>query len=138
MSTKPRCTMFPLSKTFRRENGFSTMVTMKTKARTRLYLEHDIRRALAELEPNIKQIVRNKQYQPSRPLILQLLVYCHKNSFVFSSWKLYINVFSRGIFANIQPDLWLIVSKRSGKAEMEYTFSFYIFSSRSRRCRRRK
>jgi len=62
LSEKALKILIPFSTTYRCESGFSTM---KTKARNRLNLEHDIRCALAETEPNIKQIVRNKQCQPS-------------------------------------------------------------------------
>ncbi|XP_025202808.1 zinc finger BED domain-containing protein 5-like, partial [Melanaphis sacchari] len=62
LSDKVLKILIPFSTTYRCESGFSTMVTMKTKSRNRLNLEHDIRCALAETEPNIKQIVRNKQY----------------------------------------------------------------------------
>ncbi|XP_050058613.1 protein FAM200A-like [Aphis gossypii] len=65
LSEKALKILIPISKTYRCESGFSTMVTMKTKARNRLNLEHDLRCALAETEPNIKQILRKKQYQPS-------------------------------------------------------------------------
>ncbi|XP_025420883.1 zinc finger BED domain-containing protein 5-like [Sipha flava] len=65
LSEKALKILIPFSTTYRCESGFSTMVTMKTKARNRLNLEHDLRCALAETEPNIKEIVRKKQYQPS-------------------------------------------------------------------------
>ncbi|XP_060855696.1 protein FAM200A-like [Metopolophium dirhodum] len=50
LSEKALKILIPFSTTYRCESGFSTMVTMKTKARNRLNLEHDLRCALAETE----------------------------------------------------------------------------------------
>lgn len=57
--------LIPFATTYRCESGFSTLVTLKTKARNRLNVEHDLRCALSETKPNIKKLVNAKQYQPS-------------------------------------------------------------------------
>lgn len=57
--------LIPFATTYRCETGFSTLVTLKTKARNRLNVEHDMRCALSETEPNIVKLANAKQFQPS-------------------------------------------------------------------------
>lgn len=57
--------LIPFATTYRCESGFSTLVTLKTKARNRLNVEHDLRCALSETKPNIRKLANAKQYQPS-------------------------------------------------------------------------
>ncbi|GBP62958.1 SCAN domain-containing protein 3 [Eumeta japonica] len=45
--------LVPFATTYRCESGFSTLVTLKTKARNRLNVEHDLRCALSETLPNL-------------------------------------------------------------------------------------
>uniref|UniRef100_A0A8D9EPM7 SCAN domain-containing protein 3 n=1 Tax=Cacopsylla melanoneura TaxID=428564 RepID=A0A8D9EPM7_9HEMI len=65
LSEKALRILVPFATTYRCESGFSTMVTLKTKSRNRLMIEHDMRCALCQTKPDIKKIVKNKQYQPS-------------------------------------------------------------------------
>ena len=51
--------------TYHCDAGFSTMVTIKTNARNRLDLAHNLRCALAVTKPRISQLVKKKQFQPS-------------------------------------------------------------------------
>lgn len=60
--------LIPFATTYRCETGFSTLVTLKTKARNRLNVEHDMRCALSETEPNVVKLANAKQFQPSHQL----------------------------------------------------------------------
>lgn len=55
--------LIPFATTYRCESGFSTLVTLKTKARNRLNVEHYLRCALSETKPNITKLMNAKQYQ---------------------------------------------------------------------------
>ena len=55
--------MFP--STYLCEQGFSTLLNMKTKYRSRLNMEHDLRVCLSNVAPRIEKLVCNKQAQPS-------------------------------------------------------------------------
>lgn len=57
--------LIPFATTYRCETGFSTLVTLKTKGRNRLNVEHNMRCALSETEPNIVKLANAKQFQPS-------------------------------------------------------------------------
>ncbi|XP_026475576.1 zinc finger BED domain-containing protein 5-like [Ctenocephalides felis] len=57
--------LIPFATTYRYETGFSTLLTLKTKARNRMNIEHDMRCSLSETEPNIVKLVNAKQFQPS-------------------------------------------------------------------------
>ena len=55
--------MFP--STYLCEQGFSTLLNMKTKHRSRLNIEHDLQVCLSNTAPRIEELVCNKQAQPS-------------------------------------------------------------------------
>ncbi|XP_068243921.1 zinc finger BED domain-containing protein 5-like [Palaemon carinicauda] len=55
--------MFP--STYLSEQGFSTLLNMKTKHRSRLNVEHDLRLCLSNTAPRIEKLVCNRQAQPS-------------------------------------------------------------------------
>uniref|UniRef100_UPI00358E5144 protein FAM200C-like n=1 Tax=Myxine glutinosa TaxID=7769 RepID=UPI00358E5144 len=51
--------------TYRCEAGFSTMVTLKTKARNRLMIDADMRCCLSSIRPRFDRLMAAKQFQPS-------------------------------------------------------------------------
>lgn len=46
-------------------SGFSTLAHIKSKHRARLDVDSDLRCALSQMFPNIKNLIKNKQCQPS-------------------------------------------------------------------------
>ena len=58
-------TLLPFSSTYLCESGFSTVVNVKTKCRSKLDCEADMRCALSSTKPHIKFLVSNKQLHPS-------------------------------------------------------------------------
>lgn len=58
-------TLLPFSSTYLCENGFSTLVNIKTKRRNKLECEADLRCALSATNPRIKHLVSKKQLHPS-------------------------------------------------------------------------
>lgn len=57
--------LIQFSSTYLCETGFSTLAIIKTKHRSRLNVESDLRCALTSLTPNIKELLKEKQFQPS-------------------------------------------------------------------------
>ena len=55
--------MFP--STYLCEQGFSILLNMKNKHRSRLNVEHDLRVCLSNTAPRIKKLICNKQAHPS-------------------------------------------------------------------------
>ena len=55
--------MFP--STYLYEQGFSTLLKMKNKHRSRLNVEHDLHVCLSNTAPRIEKLICNKQPQPS-------------------------------------------------------------------------
>ena len=53
------------SSTYLCESGFSSMLTIKPKARNKLEVECDMRCAISTTSPNIDVLVAKKQFQPS-------------------------------------------------------------------------
>jgi len=47
------------------ESGFLTLVTIKTKNRNRLDVQHDMRVALSKTTPQFNVLIQAKQQQPS-------------------------------------------------------------------------
>ena len=54
--------MFP--STYECKQGFSTLLNMKNKHRSRLNVEHDLHVCLSNTAPQIKKLICNKQAQP--------------------------------------------------------------------------
>ena len=63
----------PFITTYLREAGFSSLLTIKTKHRTRLILKDDMRVALSTTAPRISEIVRGKQAQKSHLLTVEIV-----------------------------------------------------------------
>ena len=57
--------LLPFPSTYLCETGFSSLLTVKTRNRNRLQVEHDLRCCLSKTEPRISQLVEKKQFQPS-------------------------------------------------------------------------
>lgn len=57
--------LLPFASTYRCEQGFSTLMNIKTKNRNRLNVQDDIRCALSSTQPKKRQLVAKKQCQPS-------------------------------------------------------------------------
>ena len=57
--------LVPFSSTYMCECGFSSLLTIKSKAQNRLDVKSDIRCALSTTLPDIEQLVAKKQGQPS-------------------------------------------------------------------------
>lgn len=57
--------LMPFATTYNCEQGFSTVVNVKTKSRNRLMLEKDIVLCITKIKPDIKKIVECKQAQVS-------------------------------------------------------------------------
>ena len=55
-------TLLPFSSTYQCESGFSTLVNVKVKCRSKLNCEADMRCALSSTKPRIKLLVSNKQH----------------------------------------------------------------------------
>ena len=53
--------LLPFVSTYLCESGFSTLLQMKTKQRSRLEVENDLRCALSSTPPNISELAKNKQ-----------------------------------------------------------------------------
>jgi hypothetical protein len=56
----------PFATTYLSESGFSTLVTIKTKSRNRLDVQHDMRVALSKITPQFNVLIQAKQQQPSQ------------------------------------------------------------------------
>jgi hypothetical protein len=65
LSKKALSTLIPFTTTYLCESGFSTLVSVKTKARNRLDARHDMRLALSKTVPRISVLTDRKQQQPS-------------------------------------------------------------------------
>lgn len=57
--------LLPFASTYRCEQGFSTLMNIKTKNRNRLNVQDDLRCVLSSTQPRIRQLVAKKQCQPS-------------------------------------------------------------------------
>jgi hypothetical protein len=57
--------LLPFPTTYLCETGFSSLLVIKSKYRSRLVVEDDLRCALAKTAPRISDLVRKKQSQPS-------------------------------------------------------------------------
>lgn len=57
--------LLPFPTTYLCETGFSSLLVIKSKYRSRLVVEDDLRCALAKTTPRISDLVRKKQSQPS-------------------------------------------------------------------------
>lgn len=57
------CALRPFVSTYLCESGFSTLLQIKTKQRSRLDVENDLRYALSSTSPNISEFVKAKQSQ---------------------------------------------------------------------------
>jgi hypothetical protein len=57
--------LIPFATTHLSESGFSTLVTIKTKSRNRLNVQHDMRVALSKTTPQFNVLIQAKQQQPS-------------------------------------------------------------------------
>ncbi|XP_040275585.1 protein ZBED8-like [Bufo bufo] len=57
--------LLPFPTTYLCETGFSSLLVIKSKYRSRLVVEDDLRCALAKTAPRISDLVRRKQSQPS-------------------------------------------------------------------------
>lgn len=57
--------LIPFSSTYLCESGFSSLLAIKSKARNRLNVESDLRCSLSNILPDIEELVRKKQAQPS-------------------------------------------------------------------------
>jgi hypothetical protein len=56
--------LIPFATTYLSESGFSTLVTIKTKSRNRLDVQHDMRVALSKATPQFNAPIQAKQQQP--------------------------------------------------------------------------
>ena len=54
------------------ESGFSTLLQIKTKARSRLDVQNDMRLALMQTKPRISKLVTQIQHQASHKLLILL------------------------------------------------------------------
>ena len=59
------CLILPFPTTYLCETGFSSLLVIKSKYRSRLVAENDLRCALAKTAPRISDLVRKKQAHPS-------------------------------------------------------------------------
>ena len=57
--------LLPFPTTYLCETGFSSLLVIKSKYRSRLVAEDDLRCALAKTAPRISDLARKKQAQPS-------------------------------------------------------------------------
>ena len=57
--------LLPLPTTYLCESGFSTMLQITTSSRNKLKVEDDLRCALTNTEPEIQDLVKEKQLHPS-------------------------------------------------------------------------
>ena len=57
--------IMPFPTTYACESAFSTLVCIKTKLRNRLSVEHEMRCALSQTQPRIKELVACRQAHPS-------------------------------------------------------------------------
>ena len=57
--------LIPFATTYECESAFSTLLTIKTKARNRLCATNDMRVALAKTNPNLEALVLEKRLHPS-------------------------------------------------------------------------
>jgi hypothetical protein len=55
----------PFLTTYLSESGFSTLVTIKTKSRNRLDIQHDMPVTLSNTTPQFNVFIQAKQQQPS-------------------------------------------------------------------------
>ena len=58
-------TLLPFTSTYLCESGFSTLVNLETKCRSKLECEADMRCVLSSTKPRIKLLISNKQLHPS-------------------------------------------------------------------------
>ena len=58
-------TLLPFATTYLCESGFSTLLHIKTKERNRMKVEHDMRLALSNTQPEISRLAAQTQAQPS-------------------------------------------------------------------------
>jgi hypothetical protein len=56
--------LIPFATTYLSESGFSTLVTLKTKSRNRLDVQHDMHVALSKTTPQFNVLIQAKQQQP--------------------------------------------------------------------------
>lgn len=65
LSEKAILTLIPFASTYLCETGFSKLAAIKTKQRSRLNPEDDMRLALSDISPNMEQIMFEIQAHPS-------------------------------------------------------------------------
>ena len=58
-------TLIPFATTYRSEAAFSALITIKTKQRNRLDVQHDMRVALLKTQPQFSVLVQKRQQQAS-------------------------------------------------------------------------
>jgi hypothetical protein len=66
LSDKAKIILLPFATTYLCESGFSAYVSTKTKYRSRLNAEPDIRLKLSQIQPDIVKLCKSKQSHPSR------------------------------------------------------------------------
>ena len=66
LSDKAKIILLPFATTYLCESGFSAYVSTKTKYRSCLSAEPDIRLKLSEIQPDIATLCKSKQSHPSR------------------------------------------------------------------------
>ncbi|XP_071033014.1 protein FAM200C [Parasteatoda tepidariorum] len=65
LAKRAMAAIIPFATVYPCEAGFSTLVTIKTKHRNRLKVEHDMRVALSKTIPQFNLLIKEKQQQPS-------------------------------------------------------------------------
>jgi hypothetical protein len=65
LAKKALSALIPFATTYLCESGFSTLVSVKTKARNRLDARHDMCLALSKTVPRLSVLTDRKQQQPS-------------------------------------------------------------------------
>lgn len=65
LSTKALKFLLPFTSTYLCESGFSAMLAIKNKYRSKLNLEPSLRLKLSKIEPDIKMLISEMQIQPS-------------------------------------------------------------------------
>jgi len=66
LSDKAKIILLPFATTYLRESGFSAYGSTKTKYRSRLIAEPDIRLKLSQIQPDIATLCKSKESHPSR------------------------------------------------------------------------
>ena len=66
LSDKAKIIPLPFATTYLCESGFSAYVSTKTKYRSRLSADPDIRMKLSQIQPDIATLCKSKQSHPAR------------------------------------------------------------------------